>query len=65
MAGLSPPPIFMTPEEIAEAKERGRSMAAQAIICNPEARERVESKYGIEHCKQRWPEAYASPAGRD
>ena len=65
MVSPDPPTIFMTPEEIAEAKERGRLMAAQAVISNPEARHRVESKYGIEHCRQRWPEAYANPAGRD
>lgn len=52
------PDIIMTPVEIAIAKERGRNMAAQAIIANPDSRKRVESAYGIEHCKNRWPEAY-------
>lgn len=50
--------IFMTPEEIAIARERGRSTAAQAIICNPESRRRVEERFGLEYCKQRYPEAY-------
>jgi len=54
------PDIFMTPEEISIAKERGRSMAAQAIIAHADARERVESEYGIEFCKNRWPEAYGN-----
>ena len=50
--------VPMTPEEIAIAQERGRSMAAQAIICRPDARQRVEEQYGIDFCKNRWPEAY-------
>jgi hypothetical protein len=48
----------MTPDEIAEAKERGRRMAAEAVRLNPDSRRRVESQYGIEFCKNRWPEAY-------
>ena len=55
---VSVPDIVMTPEEIAIAQERGRSMAAQAILCCPDARQRVETKYGIDFCKNRWPEAY-------
>ena len=49
---------LMTPQEVVEAKERGRKMAAEAIRINPESRRRVESTYGIEHCKRRYPEAY-------
>ncbi len=52
------PDIIMTPDEIFTAKERGRHMAANAIIANPDSRKRVESAYGIEFCKNRWPEAY-------
>lgn len=52
------PDIIMTPDEVMMAKERGRLMAAQAVIANPESRKRVEVQYGIEFCKNRWPEAY-------
>ena len=52
------PDIIMTPAEIAEAKERGRHMAAEAIRLNPESRRRVESTYGKVFCMERWPEAY-------
>jgi hypothetical protein len=55
---VTAPDIIMTPAEIAVAKERGRAMAAQAIIANKDSRKRVESLYGIEFCKNRWPEAY-------
>jgi hypothetical protein len=57
------PDIVMTPEEIFLAKERGRRMEAEAVRCNPEARKRVETKYGIEFCKNRWPEAYGLQQG--
>lgn len=40
------------------AAERGRLFAARAIIENPEQRIRVESHFGIDYCKERWPEAY-------
>ncbi len=48
----------MTPAEWNEAAERGRSMAAQAVATDPEARARVEAKFGQDFCRQRWPEAY-------
>jgi len=48
----------MTPDEIAIARERGRSMAAQAVRCNPEKRKEMEDRFGREFCRARWPEAY-------
>jgi hypothetical protein len=58
MLDFSEPDILMTPDEIILAKERGRRMAAEAVRCSPDSRKRVESKYGVEFCKARWPEAY-------
>jgi hypothetical protein len=54
---------YLTPDQIAEFSERGRSRAAVAILLNPDARTRVEEKYGIEFCKKRWPEAYTPTFG--
>jgi hypothetical protein len=34
-------------------------MAAQNIANDAEARKRVEDSYGVEYCRQRWPEAYS------
>lgn len=48
----------MTAAEFTEAAERGRLMAARALTVDPEARYRVESKYGKQFCIDRWPEAY-------
>jgi hypothetical protein len=36
-------------------------MAAEAIRTNPEARRRVEQAFGVERCRERYPEAYVEP----
>ncbi len=54
----NPNDTVLTPEEFVTASERGRLMAAEAIKCNPESRKRVESQFGIPHCRRRYPEAY-------
>ncbi len=41
------------------ARERGRLAAAAMVAENPESRQRVESIYGVDYCKRRYPEAYA------
>ncbi len=51
----------LTPDELVEASERGRLMAAVNITRNPDARYRVESVYGKKFCMERWPEAYGHP----
>jgi hypothetical protein len=50
--------IVMTAAEFTEASERSRILAAQNITSDPEARYRVESKFGKQFCIDRWPEAY-------
>ena len=40
------------------AAEKGRLVAANFISNDPEARKRVEDAYGVEFCKQMYPEAY-------
>ena len=52
---------ILTPNEFLVASERGRLEAAKVVASNPEARYRVESMYGKELCKKRWPEAYGRP----
>lgn len=52
------PPVFMTPAEIELARERGRQKSLTNVINNPEARVRVETAYGVEFCRSKWPEAY-------
>ncbi len=42
------------------AAEKGRLLAAHMILNDPEARERVESAYGVEFCRANYPEAYKS-----
>jgi signal recognition particle subunit SEC65 len=42
------------------ARERGRLLAAQAIANNPEQKKVVEAVYGIQYCRNRYPEAYYS-----
>lgn len=48
----------------AVAQERGRALAARAIANNPEQRKIVESTYGEDYCKRRYPEAYRSGFGK-
>jgi hypothetical protein len=55
-------PISAFDDEI--AKERGRRLAAQAIANNPEQKRHIESIYGVEACRRRYPEAYKRGFGR-
>ena len=41
-----------------QAAERGRAMAADMVRTNPEQRRLVESVYGKDYCRNRYPEAY-------
>ena len=52
--------IGMTPQEIAEAKERGRSMAASALIADPIKRAELETRFGRETIMRKYPEAYSN-----
>lgn len=49
---------FPSLEEFRRAAERGRLMAAYNIQVDPEQRDKVEALYGVEFCRNRWPEAY-------
>ena len=40
------------------AAERGRLLAAQAMVNNPEQKKTVEAVYGVDYCKRRYPEVY-------
>ena len=40
------------------ARERGRLLAAQAMVNNPEQKKTVEAVYGVDYCKRRYPEVY-------
>ena len=42
------------------AAERGRLLAAQAMVNNPEQKKVVEATYGEQFCRNRYPEAYYS-----
>ena len=44
--------------EMVDAEERGRAMAERAVATSPEAKARVEAKFGVAYCKQRYPLAY-------
>lgn len=72
--------VRLTPETAAQvarassfdnevAAERGRLMAARAIIENPEQRRKVEADppegLGIVYCRLHWPEAYEIQACHD
>lgn len=52
-------------DEWSLAAERGRRVAAAMVAENPEARARVESVYGVEYCKRRYPEAYLPSLAKD
>lgn len=41
-----------------DAAERGRLLAAHQMMNDPEARGRVEDVFGIEYCRQMYPEVY-------
>lgn len=49
---------FQNVEEFRRACERGRLMAAAAVASNPVKRLEMEARFGVERCRQRWPEAY-------
>jgi hypothetical protein len=42
------------------ARERGRLLAAQAMANNPEQKRVVEDTFGVQYCRNRYPEAYYS-----
>lgn len=44
------------------AREKGRLLAAQAMMRDPDARRRVEEVYGLEYSRRRYPEVYAAPS---
>jgi hypothetical protein len=50
--------IGMTPQEIAEAKERGRSMAESALIADPIKRAELETRVGRDTIMRKYPAAY-------
>lgn len=45
-----------------DAAERGRLLTAQLISNDPEARSRIEDGFGVEFCRQMYPEAYRNIA---
>ncbi len=49
---------MMDPVEWGIASERGRLIAAANMAESSEARKRVEDAYGVEYCRNRYPEAY-------
>lgn len=49
---------FPNAEEFRRACERGRLMAAEAVRVNPAKKAEMEARFGLERCRQRWPEAY-------
>ena len=55
-----PPPLSIFNDAV--AAEKGRLLAAQAMMLTAESRQRVEAMYGLEYCKQRYPEVYAPPS---
>lgn len=48
----------MTLAEWSEAEERGRSLAAAKLASDPAKKAEVEAVYGLEYCRNRYPEAY-------
>ncbi len=56
---------MLDPVEWAIASERGRLIGAANMAENPEARKRVEDTYGVEYCRNRYPEAYQTHLVRD
>lgn len=50
--------MFESREAYQAAQERGRALAAEAMRTDPDARARVEAKYGADFCSKRYPEAY-------
>lgn len=58
MKGDMERPGWMSQRDWDEACERGRLAAASRVATNLEARIRVETAFGIDFCRKRWPEAY-------
>jgi hypothetical protein len=50
-------PLLSTFDD-AVAYEKGRLLALQNFMRDPEARKRCEDAYGVDRCKQTFPEAY-------
>lgn len=49
---------FASAEDYVQARERGRSMAAAVVASNPVKKLEMEARFGVERCRQIWPEAY-------
>jgi hypothetical protein len=49
---------FRNAEEFRMACERGRLYAARVVASDPIKRIEMEIRFGVERCRQRWPEAY-------
>jgi hypothetical protein len=58
MASIPGPPVRPSSVDDPIAMEKGRLFAARAIAADPEARKRVEDRYGVDYCIARYPEAY-------
>ena len=41
-----------------EAAERGRLLAAHQMLNDPETQKRVEDAFGVDYCRQMYPEVY-------
>lgn len=49
---------FLGADEYKRARERGRLMAASAVATRPDVKAAMEARFGVERCRQLWPEAY-------
>ena len=49
---------FVNRNDPAFQQERGRLAAVQAILDDPIKRAEMEARFGVERCKQRYPEVY-------
>lgn len=49
----------LTGSELLAAEERGRRLAVLKMRENPGKRKEVEDAFGIDYCKNRYPEVYA------
>lgn len=50
--------VFTSPGQYAAARERGRAMAAEAMLLDTEKRKEMEAEYGVTNCRIQYPEAY-------
>ncbi len=53
-------PLSSISDEV--AAEKGRLLAAQALMRDPERRKFLEETFGEAYCKNRYPEVYAPPS---